>query len=94
MTALLCAALSIALAVPSMPRPRHAARVEKASRIRTAKGSALGRARARLAQVKRDPLLRRYRCHWERAIGALEKAARGRDRSQALIEAARARYAL
>jgi N-acetylmuramoyl-L-alanine amidase len=44
--------------------------------------------------VKRDPAKRRYRHHWERAIRSLELAARGRDRPVALLEAARARYAL
>ena len=56
--------------------------------------SALDRARAALAEVKRDPGRRRYRHHWERAIGALEAAARGRDAGPALLEAARARYSL
>lgn len=51
-------------------------------------------ARARLAAVKRDPGKRRFRHHWERAIRSLERAARGRDRASALLEAARARYAL
>ena len=47
-----------------------------------------------LAQVKRDPARRRYRHHWERAIDALERAAKGGDRAQGLLEASRARYAL
>jgi N-acetylmuramoyl-L-alanine amidase len=56
--------------------------------------SALTRARALLAEVKRDPNKRRYRHHWERAIRALERAARGRDAPVALLDAARARYGL
>jgi N-acetylmuramoyl-L-alanine amidase len=55
---------------------------------------ALSRARALLAEVKRDPAKRRYRHHWERAIHALVRAARGRDAPAALLEAARARYGL
>ena len=56
--------------------------------------SALARARAQLAAVKRDPAKRRYPHHWERAIRSLERAATGKDRAVALHEAARARYAL
>ena len=63
-----------------------------------AKGEAarpnLAQARARLASVKLDPVKRRYRHHWERAIRSLELAARGRNRPAALLDAARASYAL
>ncbi|HEU4385509.1 MAG TPA: N-acetylmuramoyl-L-alanine amidase [Anaeromyxobacteraceae bacterium] len=72
-------------APPRSPAPRKAA---------PARPTSLERARAQLAAVKRDPAKRRYRHHWERAIRALEHAARGRDRGPALLEAARARYAL
>jgi N-acetylmuramoyl-L-alanine amidase len=44
--------------------------------------------------VKRDPGKRRYRHHWERAIRALLHAAHGKQAAPALLEAARARYAL
>jgi N-acetylmuramoyl-L-alanine amidase len=93
----ICAALALVLATPASVRhPRVAARTAQAPRRpRVAEaGSALDRARALLAQVKRDPAKRRYRHHWERAIAAHEKAARGRDTAVALLEAARARYAL
>jgi len=93
MLAPLCAALALVLATPSAHRPHRAARSAPAQR-RAARPVTLERAKALLAQVKRDPAKRRYRHHWERAIRALEKAARGRDRAPALLEAARARYAL
>jgi N-acetylmuramoyl-L-alanine amidase len=94
MLAPLCAALTLVLAAAPAHRPqRVAARAAPAPR-RAVKPAALDRARALLAQVKRDPAKRRYRHHWERAIRALEKAGRGRDRAPALLEAAQARYAL
>jgi len=93
MLAPLCAALALVLATPSAHRPHRAARSAPAQR-RAVKRPTLERAKALLAQVKRDPAKRRYRHHWERAIRALEKSARGRDRAPALLEAARARYAL
>jgi N-acetylmuramoyl-L-alanine amidase len=54
----------------------------------------LGEARALVRAVRQDPARRRFRHEWERAIHALERAARGRDEAPALLEAARARYAL
>ncbi len=92
----LCAALALVLAAPASARSPHAPdRAAPAQRSRAPdRASELERARALLAQVKRDPAKRRYRHHWERAIAALEKAARGRDAGPALLEAARARYAL
>src|SRR5512133_148843 len=72
---------------PTTPKPA------KASPRRQGQGD-LARARASLADVKRDPAKRRYRHHWEKSIAALERAARGRDTGPALLEAARARYAL
>jgi N-acetylmuramoyl-L-alanine amidase len=91
----LCAALALALAAPARA-PARAARAARPPPARAAarQGSALDRAQAKLAAVKRDPARRRYRHNWERAITALEKAARGRDAAPALLEAARARYAL
>jgi len=74
-------------AAASSPTRSHAAKPREAT-------SALTRARAQLAAVKRDPAKRRYRHHWERAIRSLERAATGKDRAVALHEAARARYAL
>jgi N-acetylmuramoyl-L-alanine amidase len=55
---------------------------------------ALQKARAELAAVKKSPAKRRYRHNWEKAIGSLERAARGPDAGPALLDAARARYAL
>jgi N-acetylmuramoyl-L-alanine amidase len=97
MLAPLCAALALVLATPASARhPRAAGRPPAAKRRARADHSApsLERARALLAEVKRDPAKRRYRHHWERAIAALERAARGRQTAPALLEAARARYAL
>jgi N-acetylmuramoyl-L-alanine amidase len=100
MLAALCATLVIAAArPPAAPGPAHrvAPRAPQSARRATAgprQGSALEKARALLADVKRDPAKRRYRHRWERAIAALEKAAQGRDKAPALLEAARARYAL
>ncbi len=97
MVAPICAALALILATPAASRPnRVAARAALASgrRAPPKAGSALEHARGLLAQVKRDPALRRHRHRWERAISALEKAARGRDTAPALLDAARARYAL
>ena len=91
----LCATFLIALSAPGAAGAPHARRSSPsaaASRARRVDG--LERARALLAQVKRDPNKRRYRHHWERAIRALERAAHGPDRGPALLEAARARYAL
>ena len=55
---------------------------------------ALQKARADLAAVKKSPVKRRYRHNWEKAIQSLERAARGPDAGPALLDAARARYAL
>jgi N-acetylmuramoyl-L-alanine amidase len=101
MVATLCAALALVVAAPAAaPKPRAAA-TKAAPRAaarerRPVKGApaALDKARALLAAVKRDPAKRRYRHHWEKAIAALERAAKGGDRAPALLEAARARYAL
>src|SRR5512146_2027800 len=86
----ICATLAKTLATPSPVRGH----VHRATGRAAQRGSALDRACALLAEVKRDPAKRRYRHHWERAIAALERAAHGRDAGPALLEAARARYAL
>jgi N-acetylmuramoyl-L-alanine amidase len=62
--------------------------------VRAASGSRLDRARAAMAALLRDRNRRRYHHHWDRAIAGLVAAARGPDRPAALLEAARARYAL
>jgi N-acetylmuramoyl-L-alanine amidase len=100
MVAPLCAALALVLAAPAVgAKPRAAAakatpRPAARERHRNTTPSALEKARAQLAAVKRDPAKRRYRHHWEKAIAALERAAKGGDRGPALLDAARARYAL
>lgn len=70
-----------------------AARSREAAPARPA-SPALQKARAELASVKKSPAKRRYRHNWEKAIRALERAARGPDTGPALLDAARARYAL
>ncbi len=72
---------------PTATRQRDAAPARQAS-------PALQKARAELAAVKKSPAKRRYRHNWEKAIQALERAARGPDTGPALLDAARARYAL
>jgi N-acetylmuramoyl-L-alanine amidase len=54
----------------------------------------LQKARAQLASLVRTPSKRRYRHNWEKVIRNLERSARGSDRGPALLDAARARYAL
>jgi len=92
-------ALALAALLAALPRPAEGKAAARPAQGRKAapapaRPAGLERARARLAAVKRDPAKRRYRHHWERAIRSLELAARGRDRPAALLEAARARYAL
>lgn len=55
---------------------------------------ALEKARTHLSALMKNPARRRYRHHWEKVIAELENAARGKDRGPALLDAARARYAL
>jgi N-acetylmuramoyl-L-alanine amidase len=91
MLAPLCVALAIVAAAPH-PAPQH--RPSQHHPAQRARPNPLVAARAALREVKRDPAKRRYRHQWERAIRALEAAARGKDTAPALLEAARARYAL
>src|SRR5512137_476672 len=73
----------------SPPRAREASRTPS-----RAPSPALQKARAELAAVKKSPARRRYRHNWEKAIRSLELAARGPDTGPALLDAAKARYAL
>jgi N-acetylmuramoyl-L-alanine amidase len=98
--ALLLAALASA-PQPASAAPRRAgaaAHVAQPRRpaARAKRGSAptLAAAKQKLEALARDRTKRRYRHHWERAIAALERAARGKDTAPALVEASRARYAL
>ena len=100
--ALLVAALVLApqgaRAKPPTRRQASGRTPEKAPPVHrpavSATSSRLERARAELAALKRNPSKRRFRHNWERAILALERAARGPDTAPALLDAARARYAL
>src|SRR5512139_1503223 len=65
-----------------------------AAKPRRARPPTLAEAQASMTAVMRDRTKRRYRHHWERAIAGLLRAARGRDAPEALLAAARARYAL
>jgi N-acetylmuramoyl-L-alanine amidase len=72
------------------PAPRPARPATRAQ----AESPRLAGAKTAMREVMRDRNRRRYRHHWERAIAGLEAAARGKERPAALLEAARARYAL
>ncbi len=76
-------------AAAGAPAPRRRASTHRATPRPT-----LDQARAALKALMRDRARRRFRHHWERAIAALNRAARGKDAPAALLEAARARYAL
>jgi N-acetylmuramoyl-L-alanine amidase len=104
---LLAAAIALALAfpdaVPAAPRPRpeaepRAGRARPAARARPAprpgRAPTVAEASAAMRALQRDRQKRRYRHHWERAIANLERSAKGKDAPRALLEAARARYAL
>jgi N-acetylmuramoyl-L-alanine amidase len=56
--------------------------------------SRLEAAKAQLAALARDKSRRRFHHNWDKAIAALLRAARGKDRPAALYEAAKARYAV
>lgn len=88
-------------APPAAGKPEATARAKAAPRqARQApaparpKGTKLEVARAELKALMADPQRRRFRHHWERAIGKLLDAAKGKDAPAATLEAARARYAL
>src|SRR5689334_17204626 len=70
------------------PAPRTPARAHPP------RAAGLAEAKAAMSAVMRDRSKRRFRHHWERAIAGLVRAARGRDAPEALLAAARARYAL
>jgi N-acetylmuramoyl-L-alanine amidase len=76
-------------AAASRPRKGAASRPAHAARPPT-----LPEAKAAMSALMRDPVRRRYHHQWEKAIRNLERSARGKDRAPALLEAARARYAL
>lgn len=76
------------------PKAKPAARPARSAVRATAESRQLAEAKEAMRAVMRDRNRRRYRHHWEKAIAGLERAARGRDRPAALLEAARARYAL
>jgi N-acetylmuramoyl-L-alanine amidase len=94
--ALILAAPDPALAAPrgasQRASPRHPSARKPARR--PARAPTLAEAKAAMAALQRDRSRRRFRHHWERAIGGLLRAARGRDAPAAWLEAARARYAL
>ncbi len=98
--------VAVLLAAPASPagaaargKPSRSARASSPASSRPAPATrspspALQKARAELEAVKRSPARRKYRHNWEKAIRSLEKAARGPDTGPALLDAARARYAL
>jgi N-acetylmuramoyl-L-alanine amidase len=63
-------------------------------KARAAARPTLDEAKAALTALARDRTRRRFRHNWERAIDNVLRAARGPDAGPALLEAARARYAL
>ena len=79
--------------------PRHAPAAARASRKAaprpaSSRAPTLAEAKAAMTALQRDRSKRRFRHNWIRAITHLERAARGKDAPDALLEAARARYAL
>jgi N-acetylmuramoyl-L-alanine amidase len=86
---------SVSARASRKPVVRAARAPAKAARAAPrARGSRLERAKEDMRALTRDRQKRRYRHHWERAIAGLVQAAKGRERAPALVEAARARYAL
>ncbi|HYG67151.1 MAG TPA: N-acetylmuramoyl-L-alanine amidase, partial [Anaeromyxobacteraceae bacterium] len=73
------------------PAPRRA---KARTAAKPARRTTLAEARAAMTALKRDKVKRRFRHNWERAIATLVSTARGKDAPAALLEAARARYAL
>jgi len=79
--------------------PRHAPAAARSSRKpaprpASARAPTFAEAKAAMTALQRDRSKRRFRHHWIRAITNLERSARGKDAPEALLEAARARYAL
>jgi N-acetylmuramoyl-L-alanine amidase len=91
----LVACVLLALPVVTAAAPRGPARrnVARAQEKRAARPS-LAAATSAMKALMRDRERRRYRDKWDRAIGALLAAARGKDAAAAFLEAGRARYAL
>jgi N-acetylmuramoyl-L-alanine amidase len=83
------------LAAPPAPGAAASRPVSRAGGAATRKeGPRLAEARAALRALMRDPRKRRFHDQWDRAIKALQTAARGADAATGTLEAARARYAL
>jgi N-acetylmuramoyl-L-alanine amidase len=94
--AILLATLAIAI-----PSPHAAAGTRASARhnptksvTKHVKPQGLAGATAAMKSLMRDRERRRYRHNWERAIGGILAAARGKDKAAAWLEAGRARYAL
>ncbi|MFT3916087.1 MAG: N-acetylmuramoyl-L-alanine amidase [Anaeromyxobacteraceae bacterium] len=86
------AAPRVTRGAPAAARPG-----KKAVRPSSSRPPTLAEAKAAMTALQRDRSKRRFRHHWDRAITNLERSARangGRDAAEALLEAARARYAL
>jgi N-acetylmuramoyl-L-alanine amidase len=73
---------------------KEASRAAAGARHGAAGPVTLADAKVSMKALLRDRSRRRYRHHWEKAISGLVRAARGKDAPAALLEAARARYAL
>ena len=78
----------------SPPEKRQGSAVKKRPAPRRARPPTLVEAKAAMTALMRDRSHRRFHHHWERAIGGLLAAARGKDAQAGTLEAARARYAL
>lgn len=89
-------AVLLALVAPDLALAKGTAKAPRTPATTSARppSPALQKARAELAAVKASPAKRRYRHNWEKAIRSLERAAKGPDAAPALLDAARARYAL
>jgi N-acetylmuramoyl-L-alanine amidase len=89
-------AVLLLLVAPELTQAKGTARAARTPAATSARppSPALQKARAELSAVKASPAKRRYRHNWEKAIRSLERAAKGPDTAPALLDAARARYAL
>lgn len=89
---------SLLLAVPSVPTAAgsraSSRRNQPQTQVKRGKPPTLASATAAMKALMRDRDRREYRHNWERAIGGLLAAARGKDAAAGYLEAARARYAL